>query len=198
MKSQSISDFGGSLKPLSPKGQARLAVPQMNPFALASSAAKTAALDTNVLARYLESDDAAQFTKAQRLIALALTRNEPLPMPISVPIELEWVLRSRQELAKTDLTLTLDKLPSCGELAFGRESSAEQAQHFYQQSNADFAGCSHMALAFCAHQLPRSAISTGEPQRYLAPQSPSPSSNQFEMFILIWTARMPPEVGAEG
>lgn len=47
------------------------------------------ALDTNILARYLLKDDAAQFERANTL----LTGPEEFTAPVSVMLELVWVLR---------------------------------------------------------------------------------------------------------
>ena len=48
------------------------------------------AIDTNVLVRALVQDDPAQ---SQR--ALALLKDHPAYVPVTVVLELEWVLRSR-------------------------------------------------------------------------------------------------------
>lgn len=47
------------------------------------------ALDTNILARYLLKDDEAQFERARSL----LSRPEEYTAPVSVILELVWVLR---------------------------------------------------------------------------------------------------------
>jgi predicted nucleic acid-binding protein len=50
------------------------------------------ALDTNVLARFLLADDDAQLDAAKRLLA---RRDEQFLIPITVILELAWVLRKR-------------------------------------------------------------------------------------------------------
>ena len=52
------------------------------------------ALDTNVLVRYLVQDDAAQFAAARRLIRRCVADDATLFVPVTVVLELEWVLRS--------------------------------------------------------------------------------------------------------
>ncbi len=53
-----------------------------------------AALDTNVLVRFLVQDDAAQGEAAARLIRNGIRAGTPLFVPVTVRLELEWVLRS--------------------------------------------------------------------------------------------------------
>ena len=53
-----------------------------------------AALDTNVLVRFLVQDDAKQGLLARELIRSTLAKGEPLFVPVTVMLELEWVLRS--------------------------------------------------------------------------------------------------------
>lgn len=52
------------------------------------------ALDTNVLVRYIVQDDAAQLAAAKRLISRFVTEGAALFVPLTVVLELEWVLRS--------------------------------------------------------------------------------------------------------
>ena len=56
-----------------------------------------AALDTNILVRFLiddDDDDAAQLAAARRLIRRCITAGETLFVPVTVALEIEWVLRS--------------------------------------------------------------------------------------------------------
>ena len=97
-----------------------------------------AALDTNVLVRYLVQDDARQGVHARALIVGALNRGETLFIPITVLLELEWVLRSAYAFPKDQIILVLSKLLASKELVFESESSAEVALELYRQSKADF------------------------------------------------------------
>lgn len=59
-----------------------------------------ASLDTNVLVRYLTQDDEAQFTIANQVIHHF---DMSVFIPITVILELEWVLRSRYKFGKDKL-----------------------------------------------------------------------------------------------
>lgn len=113
-----------------------------------------AALDTNVLVRFLIQDDARQGFQARQLVDAALTRGETIFIPITVLLELEWVLRSNFEFPKDQIITTLSSLLSAKELVFEAEASAEVALELFRQSRADFADCVHIALAHAAGQGP--------------------------------------------
>jgi predicted nucleic-acid-binding protein len=113
-----------------------------------------AALDTNLLVRYLVEDDAAQLAAAQKLIRTALAAGETLFIPITVTLELEWVLRSHFKFNKQQVTATLSSLLASAELTFESESAAEIALALYKKSSADFSDCVHIALAHMAGESP--------------------------------------------
>ncbi len=113
-----------------------------------------AALDTNVLVRFLVEDDRAQLAAAARLFRRALMAGEALFIPVTVALELEWVLRSSFGFDKTDVVLTLSRLLSASELSFELEGALETALALYQQGSADFSDCLHVALAQCAGERP--------------------------------------------
>ena len=54
-------------------------------------------IDTNVLVRLLAADDAKQAAQARALMHSATQVGESLFVPLTVVLELEWVLRSRYE-----------------------------------------------------------------------------------------------------
>jgi predicted nucleic-acid-binding protein len=113
-----------------------------------------AALDTNILIRYLVQDDDQQLAAAKKLIRSALAAGETLFVPITVTLELEWVLRSNFKFTKEQITLTLSSLLSAAELSFESESAAEIALALYKKSNADYSDCVHIALAHIAGEGP--------------------------------------------
>lgn len=115
-----------------------------------------AALDTNVLVRWLTNDDAKQSRAAERLFAQAAAEGgERLFVPVTVMLELEWVLRSRYGFHRTDVTAALDGLLNAMELEVDNEPAVEQALWRYKQAGApDFADCLHVALADAADQEP--------------------------------------------
>jgi predicted nucleic-acid-binding protein len=106
-----------------------------------------AALDTNVLIRYLVADDAPQFAAAKRLIRRALDADESLFVPVSVALELEWVLRSRFAFSKDEIVTTFTQLLMAAELGFESEGAIEHALRLYIEGAADFSDCIHIALS---------------------------------------------------
>jgi predicted nucleic-acid-binding protein len=81
------------------------------------------ALDTNVLVRYLTRDDALQAAAAQCLVDAALDRGETLSVPVTVCVELDWVLRSRFSFDKPAFIELLATLLATTELAFESEAA---------------------------------------------------------------------------
>lgn len=113
-----------------------------------------AALDTNVLVRYLVQDDEKQFASARSLIRAAVRAGETLYVPITVFLELEWVLRSNFGFDKAQIVATLSRLLASVELSFESEAAAEIALTLYQREKADFSDCVHVALAHAAGESP--------------------------------------------
>ena len=112
------------------------------------------ALDTNILVRYLVQDDAAQLAATQRLISRCVSEGLTLFVPVTVVLELEWVLRSSFEFGKNDVLLTLSSLFSAAELSFESEQALEMALQLFRNRSADFADCLHVALATQADEQP--------------------------------------------
>lgn len=106
-----------------------------------------AALDTNVLVRYLVSDEKKQFKIAKEFIEGSASDGS-LFVPISVVIELEWVLRSLYDLDKDTMLELFGRLLESSELKFQEEPSLEIALSLYSENNTDFADCLHTASAF--------------------------------------------------
>ena len=98
-------------------------------------------IDTNVLVRYLVRDDQSQYERARRLIRREVNAGEPVPVSLLVLLEMEWVLRSRYELAKPDIVAVLSSLLQTVELAFEDEPSVEHALYSWKNSLAEFADC---------------------------------------------------------
>jgi predicted nucleic-acid-binding protein len=98
-------------------------------------------VDTNLLVRYLIRDDQLQYEKARRLIDREVAKGEPVLVSLLVLLETEWVLRSRYELAKTDLVTAFSALLDTSDLAFEDEPSVENAVYSWKNSGADFADC---------------------------------------------------------
>ncbi|GAA4339933.1 PIN domain-containing protein [Variovorax defluvii] len=113
-----------------------------------------AALDTNVLVRYLVQDDERQLAAASRLIRRCVETNEAMFVPISVSLELEWVLRSNFKFSKTEVIETLSVLLAADELVFESEGAVELALRWYAHGTADYSDCMHAALAALAGHQP--------------------------------------------
>ncbi|MFK7856852.1 MAG: PIN domain-containing protein [Granulosicoccus sp.] len=111
------------------------------------------ALDTNVLVRYLVADDKKQFEIAKKYIEDAST-HESLFIPVSVSVELEWVLRSLYELNKAMIIDTFNRLLEVREIEFQDESAIEVTLSLYTDNNADFADCLHIASAQTKNRIP--------------------------------------------
>ena len=112
------------------------------------------ALDTNALVRYVVEDDIAQLAAARRLIRKCVSEGRTLFVPVTVALELEWVLRASFGYAKDDVMEVLSSLFSAAELSFESERALEVALQLYRSGPADFADCLHIALAAQAGELP--------------------------------------------
>lgn len=111
-------------------------------------------VDTNVLVRLLVDDDSAQTAQAETLLRGSVRTGEPLFVPLTVALELEWVLRSRYRLPKDSILTTFSNLLESRELEFQDEASIERALHFYRSQKADFAECLHLGSAFTHRRIP--------------------------------------------
>lgn len=112
------------------------------------------ALDTNVLVRYIVQDDLDQWAAAQRLIRRCVSEQLTLFVPITVTLELEWVLRSNFGFKKGEIIGALSDLLSAAELTLESERALELALDLYRGGSADFADCVHIALAAQAGEQP--------------------------------------------
>lgn len=112
------------------------------------------ALDTNVLVRYIVQDDPAQLAAAQRLIRHCVSEQQTLFVPVTVTLELEWVLRASFGYDKDTTIGALSQLFSAAELSFESDRALEVALELYRNGAADFADCLHIALAAQAGEPP--------------------------------------------
>lgn len=113
-----------------------------------------AALDTNVLVRFLVQDDARQGAAATHLIRGCVETGASLFVPVTVMLELEWVLRSVFGFNKAAVLHSLFSLLGTYELVFESETAVEAALGHYSENAADFADALHTALAALAGHGP--------------------------------------------
>jgi predicted nucleic-acid-binding protein len=113
-----------------------------------------AGLDTNILVRWLVDDDAGQSRRIAAMLNSVARLDETIFVPLTVMLELEWVLRSRYSLAKPDILLALNALLETRELEFQTEPAIERALHAYRQGTADFADCLHAAACWVEGEAP--------------------------------------------
>ena len=113
-----------------------------------------AALDTNILVRFLVEDDATQLAATRKLITRCVNAGETLYVPVTVSLELEWVLRTSFGLRKEAVVDTLSQLLSSIELTFESEGALEVALMLYGPGGADYSDCLHVALAHVAGEQP--------------------------------------------
>lgn len=119
------------------------------------------ALDTNVLVRYVVQDDRGQLAAAKRLIGRCVAEGLSLFVPVTVALELEWVLRASFGYVKDDVLQVLSNLFSAAELTFESERALEVALQLYREGSADFADCLHIALATAVGEQPLRTFDKG-------------------------------------
>ena len=98
-------------------------------------------LDTNVLARLVLQDDAAQTRAAQDCLIRARDSGEALVANLTAMLELEWVLRSRGKLTKPQILSVFNGLLETNDLQITGEKLLEHSLHIWENSNTDFAKC---------------------------------------------------------
>ena len=91
------------------------------------------ALDTNVLVRYIVLDDSSLLAAAKRLVSRCVAEGSMLFVPVTVVLELEWVLRSSFAFGKDDVLFTLSSLLSAAELTSKSERALEVALHLFRK-----------------------------------------------------------------
>ena len=96
------------------------------------------ALDTNILARLVTNDDPVQASQAASLI----DTGNALFVPLTVTLELEWVLRGAYSLEKSAIIRSFEGLLSVRNMNFERQSDIQQALQYYH-SGFDFADALH-------------------------------------------------------
>ena len=99
------------------------------------------AIDTNVLVRALTLDDAAQAARVQDLL-----REHEVFIPVTVILELEWVLRSRYLHSAAVIAQTIEKIVTLENVVVGEQAAVLAAAAKLAQG-WDFADALHHALS---------------------------------------------------
>ena len=97
-------------------------------------------LDTNILARYLVQDDAAQSLRANAFID-AFTDERRGYISLTTLVELVWVLRSCYEIDKNGLIHILELLIRTRTLVIEQSGTVLRAVDLFYTSRADFEDC---------------------------------------------------------
>ena len=99
------------------------------------------AIDTNVLVRAIVNDDTAQSARA-----VALLTEHDVFIPVTVMLELEWVLRSRYAFAPKLVAQAIIKITALGNVVVGERAAVLSAARRAAQG-WDFADALHLALS---------------------------------------------------
>lgn len=98
-----------------------------------------AAIDTNILIRFLVRDDEGQF---QQVLALFEEYHErSLRINVHVIVEAAWVLSGSYNYSKDELIQTFRHLINTEALDVQNDKIIEKALDMYELSNADFEDC---------------------------------------------------------
>jgi len=100
------------------------------------------ALDTNVLVRLVTGDDAAQ----ARRVAARIDTGAAFFVPLTVALELEWVLRGAYSLPPDRVAATFEALLSIRNLRFADDQVITRALNQYR-TGLDFADALHLEAA---------------------------------------------------
>ncbi len=105
------------------------------------------AVDTNVLARFYCDDPADPEARLQRPRARRLLLESPaLFVPLTVVLELEWVMRGFYETAPRDFCRVVDHLLGMGHVTVEHEGAVREAARLHL-AGLDFADALHWACS---------------------------------------------------
>lgn len=114
------------------------------------------AFDTNLLVRILTRDDQGQVAIIERLLEESETSGERFFVPVTVTLELEWVLRSVYRRSRPDVVRALNALLDNASLVLEHHQEVEVALDTIvgSSSRVDFADALHVAIAWGAKHVP--------------------------------------------
>lgn len=96
-------------------------------------------VDTNVLARYLTQDDAAQCRRVDVLMAEVIEGDGQLRVDDIVLCELVWVLRGAYRFDRATIASAIEKVLGTGLFAFDDRDVLRHALDEYRDAGGDFA-----------------------------------------------------------
>lgn len=96
-------------------------------------------IDTNVLARYLTQDDAAQARAVDELIRKSADEGESLHIDDVVLCELVWVLRAAYRQDKPAIVTVLERILGTAQFSFDDRGLLSQALGDFRAGKGDFA-----------------------------------------------------------
>jgi predicted nucleic-acid-binding protein len=105
------------------------------------------AIDTNVLVRFLVNDDKKQARKVYELFKQAEAEKKPLFIPLTVLLELIWVLDSVYTISREDILGTIGDLLLIPILKFEHQPAVRQFVHGSQGNTQEL---SDLLIAFSA------------------------------------------------
>lgn len=92
-------------------------------------------IDTNILLRLYQQDDALQFAMAQNFIKL----NAPVFISTIVLVEFGWVCRSKFGLSRAEICKRLQATVDALEFEFAHKGAVQRAVHEFATRKGDFA-----------------------------------------------------------
>jgi predicted nucleic-acid-binding protein len=107
------------------------------------------ALDTNILVRLFQQDDAKQLARAVAVMN-SLSEANPGWVGIVVVQELVWVLTSIYKLHRTAVLVILDQLLNMNEIIVEQTEVVRQAVQIYRTTKVEFTDCLISASARAA------------------------------------------------
>ena len=94
-------------------------------------------VDTNVLARYLLRDDAAQAARA----AQELERDDRFFIGIIVLCELVWVLETGYNFKRSEITMAIERILATAQFEIEDKDLAQSALQDFRRTLVDFSDC---------------------------------------------------------
>jgi predicted nucleic-acid-binding protein len=122
------------------------------------------ALDTNVLVRWLVRDDEDQTARAFALLQSPTADGLPYFIPVTVLLELEWVLRSRYGFSQTHVIAAVTAILETFGMELQEQAAVERALHLLRLGAAEFADCLHVGLASAGRRAPLLTFDVGAPR----------------------------------